>query len=75
MEHPHSHQWVKLFSGMEYCTAMRKARHVKEEEAKLRKHGSGNYQDVMLRLASDMLGHKLYDVWVLPLVKETSDAI
>jgi hypothetical protein len=63
--------WIALYRDLPYDKAMLKARKAKDEEAKLRKLGStGNYSDVAIRLTSDLLGHKLYGVFVLPISLE-----
>lgn len=60
--------WFKLYSDLPYDKAMLKARRVKDDEAKIRKlGGTGSYADVTIRLTSDILGRKLYGIFVLPI--------
>lgn len=61
-------EWHKLYSDLPYGKAMLKARRVEGDEAKIRKlGGTGSYADVKIQLTSDLLGHKLYGVYVLPI--------
>lgn len=66
-------EWYKLYSDLPYDKAMLKARRVKDDEAKIRKlGGAGSYADVKMQLTSDLLGRKLYGVYVLPLAAEVA---
>lgn len=57
--------WLKLYSDLPYEQAMRKARKIQSDEAKLKAMGgNGNYAKVDIRLCFEINRRKLYAVWV-----------